>query len=198
MNAYPQLDAYIYYNANAIGKQKINKYRSPNYCIGSVSTGDPGTNFTALINVKDPLNQPIPKMVLSRETLFENTTGVVTVPKYPRFQWHGLSDEIVPLEGELLFIKQQCAKGANIQFQGYPGAEHISAEILGIPGAILFLQQLFTTGTAIQVPCGTAAPTPATLTSPAFVALVGQATVNSLLALNGTTIRGEVINLYSS
>lgn len=196
MSAYPQLDSYVLNNVNASTKALIAQYRSRNYCIGNVVLAHPFTNFTAMINVPDALNQPIPKAVLARETLLMDVSLVgVSVPKFPRLQWHALEDEIVPYNDELKYVQQQCAHGANIQFQTFPVAEHITAEILGIPGAILFLEQVFSKTTPTVI-CGTALPTIPSLFSSLANSILGQNTVNSLLKLNGTKFGGETINLY--
>jgi hypothetical protein len=132
MNAYPALNTYVLQHINAAGKAQIAKYRSNNQCFQNTLLNYPLTNFTAEFDIPDFLDQPIPKAVLARETLLMNVSSVgVAVPKFPRLQWHGLEDEIVPFDDEQEFVNQQCAHGANIQFQIFPVAEHIVAEILG-------------------------------------------------------------------
>ncbi|UZJ51647.1 hypothetical protein CBS101457_000967 [Exobasidium rhododendri] len=196
MNAYDDLNAYILAHVSATAATQIAQYRSKNFCIGQVVATYPFTNFISEINVADPLDAPIPKKILARETLLMSSSsgGIVTVPKFPRLQWHALEDEIVPFADEQTFVTEQCAHGANIQFQIFPVAEHITAELLGIPGAIIFLGQIFA-GTTPKVVCGTPLPGFVTSTSPGASSVLGENTVKSLLALNGTTIMGQTVKL---
>jgi hypothetical protein len=53
---------------------------------------------------------------------------------------------------------------------------------LGIPGAIVFLGQLFD-GTTPKVVCGTPAPNYIDLTSPLAASVIGQDAVNAYLAI---------------
>lgn len=143
----------------------------------------------------DPLDQPIIKSTLAKESLLMDVSSVgVSVPRFPRLQWHAVEDEIVPYADEQKFVTQQCAKGANIQFQPFAAAEHITAELLGIPGSLIFLGQVFA-GTTPKVVCGSAIPNFVSLTSPGAVDVLGQETVTALLSLKGKTISGETINI---
>ena len=198
MNAYPELNDYVLANVNDDGRTRIQQYRAPNYCLANVASGAPFVDFLSLINVADPLNQPIPKAVLARETLLSDVSSVgVSVPKFPKLQFHALLDEIVPYADELKFVGQQCARGANIQFQTLPVAEHITGEIFGIVGAIIFIQQAFQ-GTTPKVLCGTGIPDFSTIFSSNAADVLGADTVARLRSLNGTkTSFGSTINFPS-
>ena len=198
MNAYPEFDEYIMSIVSDAGKQKIIDYRSDDYCLVDVTSKSVLVNFLDYLQVEDPLNQPIIKKVLARESLLMDVSPVnVSVPKFPRLQYHGLEDEIVPYSDEFKFISQQCAHGANIQFQTLPVAEHITAEILGLVGAIIFVRQIFE-GTTPPVACGTGLLDFPTIFSSEAQTLLGKDTVDYLKSLNGTkTAFGSIINFPS-
>jgi hypothetical protein len=194
MNAYPTLNKYILQHVTAAGLKYINLYRGNNECEGNVSTSAPLVNFLSFINVTDPLDQPVIKSILARETLLmSESSRKVAVPTFPRLQWHALEDEVIPYTVEAQFVSEQCKHGANIQFQTFPAAEHITAQFLGIPGAIVFLGQLYN-GTTPKVICGTPAPNYVALTSPGAASVIGQDAVDYFLALNGTLISGQTVN----
>jgi hypothetical protein len=193
MNAYPSLNKYVLQHYTAAGLTYIDKYRGNNECEGNVSTSAPLVDFLSFFNVADPLDQPVIKTVLARETLLmSESSGKVAVPTFPRLQWHALEDEIIPYTVEAQFVTEQCQHGANIQFQTFPAAEHITAQYLGIPGAVQFLGQLFN-HTTPKVVCGTPLPSYISLTSPLAASIIGQPAVSAFLSLNGSTILGEKI-----
>lgn len=195
MNAYPEMNDYILQHVNDDGKKQIAAYRSNNFCLPQVVSTYPFLNFYPEIDVDDPLDQPIPKAVLSQETLLQSQADFkVAVPKFPLLQFHALLDEIVPYQDHADYVKEQCAGGANIQFQTLPIAEHITGELLGIPGSIIFLKQAFE-GQTPKVICGTGLPdfSGMLFTSQADE-VMGKQAADSIRALNGTkSVFGEVI-----
>lgn len=155
MNAYPELNDYVLANVNDKGREAVTKYRSSNYCLANVVAGYPFTNFYNFITVSDPLNQPVPAKVLAKETLLQSKASyTVPVPKFPRYIFHGLVDEVIPYGVVKDFVKEQCAKGANIAFSTFALGGHLSTEVTGIPTAISWLKSAFD-GTLKQPKCGT-------------------------------------------
>jgi hypothetical protein len=195
MNAYPDLNTYVLAHLDPTATAIFEEFRGGNYCIQDVALGHPLTDFFKLINVDNFEEQPIPKAVFAKESLLMNVSSVgVAVPKFPRMIWHALEDEVVPFNNEQQFVDQQCAHGANIQFQIFPVAEHISAMFLGVPGAIIFLQQLYA-GTTPAVKCGSPSTDFVSLTDPQAATVMGQAAVDKLMKLGGTSFIGEIIHL---
>ena len=190
MNAYPSLNKYVLANYNDTGKKFIDLYRTNNECEGNVSTSAPGVDFLSFFTNKNPLNQKIPQQVFARESLLMNVSSVgVAVPKFPRYVFHGLVDEIVPYPTDKLYVEQQCKKGANIAFVTYPNAEHILAEYEGLLGAINFARQAFA-GKTPKVKCGSPVPNPLSLADPRVATLLGNQTYAAIKAFNGTTPTG--------
>lgn len=65
------------------------------------------------------------------------------VPTAPLFVWHGVNDFIAPFRPVEDMVVRYCAAGATVQFRGYPGAEHFSATVIGLPEAYLWLDARF-------------------------------------------------------
>ena len=120
-SSYPRL--------TADGKAKVNQFRGPGFCVGQVATAFPLGNIYNLINLTNPLDYPIPKKVLMEESLLREVSNeTIAVPTYPRLLYHSLLDEIVPYADEAKYVQESCARGANIQFQTFPIAEHITGQ----------------------------------------------------------------------
>jgi hypothetical protein len=158
----------------------IAKYRDRNYCIQSVIFGAVFTDFFTMINVTNPLDQPIPKAVLARESLLMDVSSVgVSVPTFPRIIWHGYLDEVVPFSDEQKFVTQQCEHGANIQFQVLHLADHILGEFTTIDTTITSLDQIFSFTTP-NVTCGESPSTFSNIFGSKAPAAVHNSTVDSL------------------
>jgi hypothetical protein len=93
MNAYPTMNTYVLKHVSSATAAKVAAYRANNACIGTVVSSNPLTNFTALINVADPLNKEPIKSILARESLLMNvSSSPVSVPTFPRLVWHALGE----------------------------------------------------------------------------------------------------------
>lgn len=197
-SAYPELHDYLLENLTDEGKTQFARYTTKDFCIIEVVTSNPLKDILSLINVTNPLDQEVIHRTLAKESLFMSVSSeTISVPNFPRMIYHGLLDEIVPYADEVKYIKEQCQHGADIQFQTIPVAEHIVGEVLGLPGAVHFLGQVFD-GKVPPVLCGTSLPDFITLLDPRANDVLGQDTVKSLLGLNGTkSALGETINLPS-
>jgi hypothetical protein len=158
MSAYPEMNKFILDHVDEKSTKLIDKYRGRNQCIQNVVLGNFFVDFYKLINVTDPLNTPIIKSVLNRETLFMNVSTVgVSSPKFPRMIWHGTLDFIVPFKDEEIYVDQQCQHGANIQFNKLKFREHALGEFTYISQVQTYLGQIFNKTTPV-VQCGQGAP----------------------------------------
>lgn len=80
----------------------------------------------------------------AQEVLRENSiTFYEGVPTAPLFVWQGVNDFIAPYQPVADMVGRYCDTGATVQFRGYPGAEHFSATVLGLPEAYLWLDARF-------------------------------------------------------
>lgn len=153
--AYDELNTYVQSIVTEQGRKDLQKVASPNTCLLQIVTGFAFKNFSAETTVKsDPLNQPIPKKYLARESLLSNVSSVgVNVPKFPTFQFHASLDEVVPRDQHEQFIQQQCSKGAKIQYHVLPIQDHVAGVAFSIPGGIKALEQIYA-GTLDTSKCG--------------------------------------------
>ncbi|PWN91147.1 lipase A [Acaromyces ingoldii] len=186
-NAYPEINDYLQKIATDKGKSDLAMLHKDNTCLIQIVTALPFVDFYKEVTIQNPLDQSPAKEVLAAESLLSNvSTKAIAVPTYPQMQFHGSGDEIIPPSDHQVFVDQQCAKGANIQYNVLPIAEHISAEAAAIPGTIQFLGQIFN-GTTPQVKCGQPGST-ASMPSPHSVEaeqIMGTAQANKLRSLNG-------------
>ena len=80
----------------------------------------------------------------AQQVLRENSvTFYEGVPTAPLFVWQGVNDFIAPYQPVADMVGRYCDAGATVQFRGYPGAEHFSATVLGLPEAYLWLDARF-------------------------------------------------------
>jgi hypothetical protein len=100
--------------------------------------------------------------------------------------WHAALDEIVPFADDSNYVKEQCAKGADISYTVFPIAEHISAELLGLVPGLLFLSQAYE-GRTPKVVCGTNFPDLFSPHSSEADQVMGQKLITQIHALNGKT-----------
>lgn len=153
-NGYPQLNETFNSILTPQGVAIASKLRSPNNCIPYVAIQYIFFNFNTIFT-EPPLNNSVLAPILNQESLLTNvSTLTVPVPKFPRFQWHGLSDTTVPYAPEAAYVSQQCAAGADIRFVSLQNADHAPTFVRGLAGALQFIQQAFA-GNVSAVPCGT-------------------------------------------
>lgn len=60
-------------------------------------------------------------------------------PGAPAYVYHGQADTIVPYEQGARLYREWCNQGANVQFEGQPGVEHLSGIYTGPPKGIAWL-----------------------------------------------------------
>ncbi|EPQ30659.1 uncharacterized protein PFL1_01560 [Pseudozyma flocculosa PF-1] len=158
-DTYPKLDAYIESIITDKGRTVLSRFKQAGYCVLQVSGSESdGLNIFNYTTVKDPLDNPVAVEVLKRESLLESYADrELPVPKFPRFLYHALGDDIVPYNDEQQYVKDQCARGANIQFSTLLLANHLVGVFAGVAPSIDFLQQAFEDKTP-NVACGSVLP----------------------------------------
>lgn len=195
MRVYPELAEHVLSNFDEEGKKRLAAYDSADMCIAPISVTNMFASFTSHFTNPDPLNHPIVKDVMERETLLKSLSSLgVSTPSFPILVWHALWDEIVPLKDTKQYVEEQCANGANIQFQTIPIAEHLTALFFGVPGVVNFLSKVFDHSTA-SIPCGSSPPDFTTLASPRARSILGPDAYNFLISLHGKSFMGTTIRL---
>lgn len=101
----------------------------------------------------------------------------------------------MPLKTAQEYVKEQCANGADIQFLTIPYTTHVAAMILGIPGVVNFLDQLFT-HTTPRVECGTRGPEFPLLISPLKAgSILSKKAFRFLYSLGGSSLTGTSLKI---
>lgn len=198
MAAYPELEEYVMTNFDQQGREKLLMYRQANMCIPEVSITNVNTNFTAHFTNPDPLNHPIVVKIMRQETLLSSASSITTfTPSYPRLIWHAGLDTIVPLDTVKQYVSEECARNANIQFQVLPLTEHIAALVLGVPGIVEFMTNLFNHTTS-PIECGTSRSDFPTLLSPLRARkILGNKHFKFLYSLYGQSLVGRTLKIVA-
>ncbi|PWN48207.1 lipase A [Violaceomyces palustris] len=184
-NAYPELYQAFVGKLNSKGQASLKKYNTSGFCIADVVIQFPFTDFLKQVDLVDPFSIPAIQNVLRKETLLKRVSSQpIPVPKFPRYLYHAAPDEIVPYADEREYVQDQCSQGANILFNTMVIAEHVSAEIFGIPGALLFIKQAFE-GNTPKVVCGTSIPDIPSLLSSRADEIMGKDLADQARALQG-------------
>ncbi|SUE17020.1 lipase [Rhodococcus gordoniae] len=90
-----------------------------------------------------------------REVLNENSIEKLpAVPNAPVYEWHSPTDALIPLHSVSATLRRYCDAGVPVRTEPVPSADHITAAVIGLPGALDFLDGRFA-GTAPSSNCGT-------------------------------------------
>lgn len=135
--AYPELDLQSYLNAD--GQALYD--RSQDICIVSYDGLDAivGNAFKTFddFTTTSPLDTAIWQDRLGRSTLGSRA------PQVPVHLYHASLDEIAPLASAQTLRDTWCAAGAQVDWQQYPLAEHLTGVFQGYPAAADFLSDRF-------------------------------------------------------
>ena len=79
-----------------------------------------------------------------REVLNENSVEkVATVPNAPVYEWHSPTDVLIPLHSVSTTLRRYCEAGVPVQTELVPSPDHLTAAVIGLPGALDFLDGRF-------------------------------------------------------
>ncbi|MFF1710269.1 lipase family protein [Streptomyces sp. NPDC058268] len=130
--AFPELNLESY--LNPAGEKLIGTLR--NSC---VADGAVLGSFKKIsdMTVRNPLDQPD-----WQQRLRESTVGT-RAPDAPVYQYHVITDELIPYGVGTQVRKDWCAKGANVEWHTVPLGEHVSGVITQSPLAANWLAERF-------------------------------------------------------
>lgn len=90
---------------------------------------------------------PASKYIFQHESLLANYSVLpVSTPKYPRYMYHGGSDELAKLSLVEQYVDQQRRTGANLTFVVYPGLLHDETSYRGFDAAMDWLDAQLDSG----------------------------------------------------
>lgn len=176
-------------------RDAISKSLQPDQCLLQCLLSDLFTNFSEHTS-EYIIDIPFVSKLHEEESLLSNVSSVgVSVPKIPRYIYHAVSDEIVPYAPDKLYVQQQCAAGANIQWTDVHFPEHLIGMLVGAPGAMNWVKDVFD-GKVPQGTCGESGEyKDMTIFSPNLEELIGKTPAQQLLSHNNTDLpwgRGKV------
>ncbi|MFC4123437.1 lipase family protein [Nocardia rhizosphaerae] len=158
---YPDFAAYLDQRLDPLGKG-LSAIKSP-LCVQYQSALLPFLNLTGMIGSDgNPLDDPPVAAML------DDTRMGKSVPDMPLFLWHSAWDEILPLAATDTLVDTYCQDPAtSLTYTRDHASEHIVAEVVGGPAALLWLRDRLdgvpaTPGCTIS-DAGTMAATPGAL-----------------------------------
>lgn len=104
------------------GKQIINQVKQSCYIEDFAVFG---TTTVGQVTTPDVLSLPAWQKAYRASLLGRKKPGA------PAYLYHGTADTIVPIAQADMLYHDWCARGASVQYETIPGAEHLSANVLG-------------------------------------------------------------------
>jgi hypothetical protein len=153
---------------NAAGKQAFTALSTK--CVDGIFSYA-GKHLDDYTTTPGAIDQPVFQALLAHEKLGQSA------PRFPIFNYHAVSDEIVPYAQDQALVHYYCSHGVNVTHAAFP-ADHVSGEEVGAPLAMAWLQGVMSG----QTPPGTCAATEAVA---GLGADVPEAPVVPMLAVGG-------------
>lgn len=116
-------------------------------CVGDILTSSSFKKLADGSTVADPLNHPPVKAVLDLNKLGK------AAPSTPIYNYHAITDEIVPVGQADTLVSDWCAEGATVMKVRNPLGEHVMEAFVQTPAVIAWLTSRFNDVTPINT-CG--------------------------------------------
>lgn len=113
-----------------------------NACTNDIIANGSGRSIadvTDTANGKALLDDPSIRAVFADNSVEE----VPSVPNAPIYEWHAADDLLIPVDSITNTVKRYCASGVSVQSNIVSSPDHLSAAVIGLPGAISFLTDRF-------------------------------------------------------
>ncbi|MVU82979.1 triacylglycerol lipase [Nocardia sp. ET3-3] len=176
---YPDFNALLDQKLNPLG-QLLRAVKAP-FCVQYQSELLPFLNITGLINSPDPLQEPAIKAML------DDTRLGKSLPDMPVFMWHSKWDEILPLGSANQLVNTYCQDPkAQVTYTRDWASEHIVAEVVGGPAALMWLFDRLD-GVPAQPGCSTT-DSPSMLGTPGELQTLGDTLGETLASFFGKPI----------
>ena len=130
--AYPQLDIYDHLNATG----RTDYASASTQCVNGIFTFA-GVRLDSITTTPDLVDSPTFQSVLA-----QNMLGGAP-PTFPVFNYHVLTDEIVPYPQDKVLVDTYCAAGVSVDHLELPAGDHVSGEGAGAPAGIAWLADRF-------------------------------------------------------
>ncbi|MCZ9635190.1 lipase family protein [Rhodococcus sp. BH5] len=105
-------------------------------------------------SINDVADAQLGKLLLDSPSVQEvlsinSVEKMSTVPSTPIYEWHAADDALIPVDAITRTLRHYCDSGVTVQSNIVQSPDHISAAILGLPGAVQFLMERFAGQSAI-------------------------------------------------
>ncbi|MET4614160.1 dienelactone hydrolase [Rhodococcus sp. PvR044] len=125
---------------NAAGQEL--RDRIANACTNEIMLYGAGRSIA---DVADPsvgralLDSPPVQAVLAENSVED----VASVPNAPVYEWHSGTDVLIPVDSITKTMRRYCDAGVPVQSEVVSSPDHLSAAVIGLPGALRFLEDRF-------------------------------------------------------
>ena len=125
---------------NAVGLEL--RDRIANACTNKIMLYGAGKSIA---DVADPkIGHALLDSAPIQSVLAENSVEDVTsVPNAPVYEWHSGTDVLIPVDSITNTLKRYCEAGVSVQTDVVSSPDHLSAAVIGLPGALNFLADRF-------------------------------------------------------
>ncbi|ATI36547.1 lipase (plasmid) [Rhodococcus sp. H-CA8f] len=113
-----------------------------NACTNDIIAGGAGRSIAAVadtINGTALLDDPSIQAVFADNSV----EALTSVPNAPIYEWHANDDVLIPVDAITSTMRRYCDAGVPVQSESVWSPDHLSAAVVGLPGAISFLTDRF-------------------------------------------------------
>lgn len=116
--------------------------RIANACTNEILASGAGLSIA---DVADPaVGMSLRESPSVRKVLIENSVEQVqAVPNAPVYEWHSPTDVLIPLDSITTTLRRYCDAGVPVRSEHVPSPDHITAAVIGLPGALDFFDGRF-------------------------------------------------------
>ncbi|PWN25307.1 LIP-domain-containing protein [Jaminaea rosea] len=162
---YPEVQAAVNKTKGPKEAAHLRMLTTPAACTNTSIADFGSIDVLSLFQGGSPLGNHNVQRALGRETLLpDRAAGFnIAVPRFPRYIFHSLLDEVAPHNDTLAYVKDQCKRGGDIVLdtykgRGWPGLGNHSAARYGVWSLPLGALGFFLHGEKFGVPCGEGPP----------------------------------------
>ncbi|UGT61592.1 lipase family protein [Nocardia asteroides] len=110
-----------------------------NSCTNGILAAGAGRGVMDFARTTSMISSPEARAVVEENSL-ELYDGVPTMPIY---EWHSPIDGLIPIDAIVRTDRRWCAAGTPLQAELTPVPDHLTAAVLGVPGALAWLEGRF-------------------------------------------------------
>ncbi|NKS56337.1 lipase [Rhodococcus hoagii] len=113
--------------------------RIANACTNDIIAAGAGKSIAEVSTSAELLDTAPVQAVLNDNSVEK----VQSVPNAPIYEWHAETDALIPVDSITSTMRRYCDAGVPVQSEAVWSPDHLSAAVVGLPGAIDFLESRF-------------------------------------------------------